>query len=145
MDRTKAFGVGDYIGDSNDMCWLIEKETEHGFVIVNTLEGIHREITNEPHPRCYWGADSELNYADCYHLLRPAGHRDITEYPIGSEWICTTEHGLNDPKQDIVMIRHYAYSEGVFWICNTERRGILFIARVSELQPVQTKQKVRNE
>ena len=145
MDRTKAFEVGDYIGDSNDKCWLIEKETEHGFVRVDVLEGTHREITNEPHPRCYWGADTKLNYADNYHLLRPAGHGDITEYPIGSEWICTTEHGLNDPKQDTVMIRHYAYSEGVFWICNTKRRGILFIARVSDLQPVQTKQKVGNE
>ena len=145
MDRTKAFGVGDYIGDSNDMCWLIEKETEHGFVIVNTLEGIHREITNEPHPRCYWGANSELNYADCYHLLRPAGHRDITEYPIGSKWLCTVESGLNDPKNDTIMIRHYAYSEGVFWVCNASKCGLQFIARVSELQSVQTKQKVRNE
>lgn len=139
MDRTKAFEAGDYIGDSNDDCWLVEKVAEHGFVIVDMLEGTRREITNEPHPRCCWGADTKLNYADTYHLLRPAGHRDITEYPIGSEWICTTECGLNDPKQDTVMIRHYAYSEGVFWICNTEKRGLLFIARVSDLQPVEVR------
>ena len=105
MDRTKAFGVGDYIGDANDKCWLIEKETENDFVIVGALDGARREITKEPHPRCLWGADTELNYADCYHLLRPAGHGDITEHPIGSKWICTVESGLNDPKNDTVMIR----------------------------------------
>lgn len=139
MDRAKAFGVGDYIGDIDDRCWLVEKVIEHGFVIVDSLEGTHREITSEPRPRCYWGANTELNYADTYHLLRPAGHRDIAEYPIGSKWVCTAEHGLNDPRQDVVMIRHYAYSEGVFWVCNTKKCGLLFIARVSDLQPVEVR------
>lgn len=139
MDRAKVFEAGDYIGDTNDRCWLIEKVTEHGFVIVDMLEGTRREITNEPHPRCCWGADTELNYADTYHLLRPVGHRDVTEYPIGSKWVCTAEHGLNDPKRDVVMIRHYAYSEGVFWVCNTEKCGLLFIARISDLQPVEVR------
>ena len=138
MDRIKSFKVGDFIGDTNDKCWLIEKETKHSFVIVDNLDGVRREITKEPHPRCYWDSDNELNYADCYHLLRPDGHRDITDYPIGSEWVCISEHGLNDPKNDIIMIRHYAYSEGTFWVCNKEKCNLLFIARISDLQSVKT-------
>lgn len=123
------FNVGDYIGDINNTCWRVDAVTAKDYTITYIPENISKTISREKKPSIYWGQDTETNYAENYHLLRPCGHEDITNFPIGSEWRYAEENGLNNPKENTVIIIDYAFSDGVFWVCNSERKSSgLFIA-----------------
>ena len=134
MDRqTRVFSVGDYIGDKWDQSWRVEKVSENSYTISNDLENISKEVSKEKNPNKY---RKEGNYSEEYFLLRPKDHADVVNFPIGSNWRCAKESGLNDPEKDTVTIAHYAYSEGVFWVCNSNKQAMLFIADAENLQPV---------
>lgn len=95
--------------------------------------GIRKTISREEKPH-RWSHDKE--YAEDYHLLRRCDHTDIIEYPIGSVWKCKKKSGLNDPVTDTVTIMDYAISPGVFWVCNIEKPGLVFIADAMDLRPI---------
>ena len=84
----------------------------------------------------------DKDYAEDYHLLRAHDHSDVIKYPIGSVWRCNEESGLNNPETDTVTIVDYALSQGMFWVHNTEKPTLLFIAYARGLQPVKNKQPV---
>lgn len=131
----KIFNIGDYIGDKDDTCWKVESVTEEEYRIVYIPENIHKTISREKKQH-RWSHDKD--YAEDYHLLRTHDHSDIIKYPIGSVWKCNKESGLNDPATDTVTITDYALSKGVFWVSNTEKRWLVFIAKATDLQPAQT-------
>ena len=133
-----TFNVGDYIGDEYDTCWKVESVTEKEYTVIYIPGNIRKTILREEKPHI-WSFDKD--YAEDYHLLRAHDHPDITEYPIGSVWKCNKESGLNNPVADTVTIMDYALSKGVFWVCNTEKPGIVFIAYAMNLQPVIDKSK----
>ena len=132
--RTTIFNVGDYIGDFYDACWKVESVTEKEYAIISADGSIKRTVSREKNPSKY--RQHEEDYAEGYQLLRPCGHEDITDFPVGSEWKCTDKSGLNDPRKDTVAIVHYAYSEGCFWVCNTRLRSMLFLADRQDLKPL---------
>lgn len=132
----KIFNIGDYIGDHYDRSWRIKEVTEKAYVIVDDFANVSKEIYKGENPSKYAWQNAE-KYANNYCLLRPNGHEDIEKYPIGSVWRCNKKCGLNDPKKDTVNIVHYAYSDGVFWVCNSEKPYMLFIADAEELLPIE--------
>lgn len=131
------FNVGDYIGDEYDTCWKVESVNDKEYTVIYIPENIRKTISREEKPH-RWSNDKD--YASDYHLLRTHGHSDIIEYPIGSIWKCNKESGLNNPLTDTVMIKNYALSKGVFWVCNTEKPIWVFIAYKTDLQPVDNRQ-----
>ena len=128
-----TFSVGDYIGDIDDVCWRVDVVTEKEYTITYVPENISKKILREAKPSNYRGKDNETNYAENYHLLRPCGHEDITNFPIGSEWKCLKKSGLNDPEKDTVIIESYSFSKGVFWICDSKRKSFRYIAYKEDL------------
>lgn len=136
----KVGNVGDYIGDGEDRCWKVESVTEKEYAVVYVPKGIRKTISREEKPH-RWSHDKE--YAEDYHLLRAHDHKDVVEYPIGSVWKCNKRSGLNDPATDTVTIMDYAISPGVFWVCNTKKPGLVFIADAMHLQPVVNKEKLQ--
>ncbi len=136
------FNIGDYIGDKNDTCWKVESVTEQEYAVTYIPENIHKTISREEKP---YRHSHDKDYAEDYHLLRAHDHSDIAEYPIGSIWKCSKENGLNNPKTDTVIIADYAHSSGTFWVYNTKRPGLVFIACKENLQPVLDKSKEEEE
>ena len=69
-----VFETGDYIGDYNDVCYLIKNISDESITIYN-------EITSQEY----------TEYVDYnkWHLLRKNNHTDITTHPIGSHWVYT--------------------------------------------------------
>lgn len=128
-----VFNVGDYIGDKYDTCWKVESVTEKEYTVVYIPENIHKTISREEKLH-RWSHDIE--YTEDYHLLRTCDHLDSIKYPIGSVWKCNKKNGLNNPATDTVIIMDYAFSEGVFWVSNTKKQGIVFIADAKDLQPI---------
>ena len=127
-----AFNIGDYIGDGEDRCWKVESVTEKEYAVVYLPKNIRKAISRKEKPHRWSLGD----YAEGYHLLRAHDHIDVAEYPIGSVWKCNKKSGLNNPATDTVTIMDYALSQGVFWVCNTEKPAFLFIADATNLQPV---------
>ena len=127
------FNIGDYISDESDTCWKVESVTEKEYTVIYIPENIHKTISREEKPH-KWSHDKD--YAEDYHLLRTHNHSDIIEYPISSVWKCNKKSGLNNPVIDTVMIIDYALSKGVFWVCNTKKQALVFIANTNDLQPI---------
>ena len=127
-----VFNVGDYIGDGEDRCWKVESVTEKEYAVVYIPGNIRKTISREEKPHRWFHEDC----AEDYHLLRAHDHIDVAEYPIGSVWKCNKKSGLNNPATDTVTIMDYALSQGVFWVCNTEKQTFTFIADATDLQPV---------
>jgi hypothetical protein len=133
-EQEKAFHVGDYVGDEWDRSWRVEEITKDGYIISNPFYNIQKEISNDPNPNQY---KKEGLYTEEYKLLRSHDHPDVSKFPIGSAWKCLKKSGLNDPEVDTVTVMHYAYSKGVFWVCNSEKPSLLFLAEESDLQSVE--------
>ena len=133
-----TFNVGDYIGDEYDTCWKVESVTEKEYTVVYIPENIRKTISREEKPH-KWSHDKD--YAEDYHLLRAHDHSDIVKYPIGSVWKCNKKNGLNNPVTNTVTIMDYALSKSVFWVSNTEKQRLVFIANAMDLQPVINDQK----
>lgn len=113
-----VFEIGDYIGDYNDTCYKIIEIHDDKFIIKNIYSNTKYEMF--------------IDY-EMFHILRKRNHPDITNYPIGSQWLCLKQSGLLDNNQT-VSITDYAISEHKFWICNNN--GIQFLANSDELKTI---------
>lgn len=138
-EQEKVFNIGDYVGDEWDRSWRVEEITKEGYVISNPFYNIQKEISNDPNPNQY---KKDGLYTEEYKLLRSHDHPDVSKFPIGSTWKCLKESGLNDPEVDTVTVMHYAYSKGVFWVCNSEKPSLLFLAEESDLQSVEKDRRI---
>lgn len=112
-----AFEPGDYIGNRDDTCYLIEEINDKMMIIYNAITGTR--------------STEYIDYVK-WHLLRKNHHEDIKNYPIGSQWSCLKESGLVN-RQDIVTITDYALSEGVFWVRCERNKFCKFITRTDDL------------
>lgn len=112
-----VFEIGDYIGDNNDVCYLVKAVSDEMITIYNP-------ITNKEY----------TDYVDYerWHILRKSNHEDVTNYPIGSQWRCSKESGLVN-SQDVVTITDYALSDGTFWVRCERNKFYRFIARDCDL------------
>lgn len=128
--QTKIFNVGDYIGDRYDNSWEVKESTEYHYIAFNSVYNQTIEIIKNPNMK---NTNHKEYYAKDFFLIRPKDHPDIIKFPIGSKWKCMRESGLNDPQKDTVIIVNYAYSEGVFWVCNSNKSFIMFIADARDL------------
>lgn len=134
MNRKPPFEKGDFIGDVNDRSWRVDEVTETSYIVTDvflkeTKELLKADIENDS-PSNYYG--------HAYYLERKHDSEDVKNFPIGSEWICTDESGLNSPKTDTVIIKYYGFSEGLFWVVNSKKeRSIRFLANKEDLQKVE--------
>ncbi len=114
-----VFEVGDYIGDYNDICYIIKDITDEYITIYN-------QITNKEY--------TEYVDYERWHLLRKHNHNDIKNYPIGSRWNCD-KPGIFE-NNNIVVIADYALSYGTFWVYNENRNIYRFITRTENLTTI---------
>lgn len=135
-----TFEVGDYIGDENDATWIVDSVSEDNYImstvpykegVPQVIKALHRAEMSERN----WNRHG-YDVGEHYYLLRPQGHEDIINFPIGSRWRCTKDCGFHDKKKDFVTIYSYAYSEGVFWVESTGCRGAGFLVDKCELKPL---------
>lgn len=117
-----VFEIGDYIGDYNDICYIVKDISDNTITIYNQITG--NEYTE---------------YVDYerWHLLRKSNHQDVIKYPIGSKWKCSKNCIFtSDDNDNTVIIADYALNNGTFWVFNVHKNYCRFIARIEDLTPI---------